>query len=180
MSIVYALLSRSLFSRIVSTPKNSSAHGEGGNLKSQGGEGIRTPESLVSRRRSGCQVGQRFDPPTQHGGAGPTCSYQIECARGTDLHLCEISQTLGPLHMRLHCCPAPACPSSSEYSSRLAKMKADPNFSAAASCSELEKLVGRRINPGVSLAEQQERFPFLKDAPVEHAYAAGVKVWELN
>lgn len=58
----------------------------------------------------------------------------------------------------------------------LAKMKADPNFSAASSCSELEKLVGRRINPGVSLAEQQERFPFLKDAPVEHAYAAGVKV----
>lgn len=55
-------------------------------------------------------------------------------------------------------------------------MKADPNFSAAANCSELEKLVGRRINPGVSLAEQQERFPFLKDAPVEHAYAAGVKV----
>lgn len=55
-------------------------------------------------------------------------------------------------------------------------MKADPNFSAAASCSELEKLVGRKINPGVSLAEQQERFPFLKDAPVEHAYAAGVKV----
>lgn len=58
----------------------------------------------------------------------------------------------------------------------LAKMKADPNFSAASSRSELEKLVGRRINPGVSLAEQQERFPFLKDAPVEHAYAAGVKV----
>lgn len=55
-------------------------------------------------------------------------------------------------------------------------MKADPNFSAASSCSELEKLVGRRTNPGVSLAEQQERFPFLKDAPVEHAYAAGVKV----
>jgi len=55
-------------------------------------------------------------------------------------------------------------------------MKADPNFSAATNCSELEKLVGRRINPGVSLAEQQERFPFLKDAPVEHAYAAGVKV----
>ncbi|CAM9489946.1 unnamed protein product, partial [Ascophyllum nodosum] len=58
----------------------------------------------------------------------------------------------------------------------LAKMKSDPNFSAAASCSELEKLVGRRKNPGVSLAEQQERFPFLKDAPVEHAYAADVKV----
>lgn len=55
-------------------------------------------------------------------------------------------------------------------------MKSDPNFSAATSCSELEKLVGRRKNPGVSLAEQQERFPFLKDAPVEHAYAAGVKV----
>lgn len=55
-------------------------------------------------------------------------------------------------------------------------MKSDPNFSAAANCSELEKLVGRRTNPGVSLAEQQERFPFLKDAPVEHAYAAGVKV----
>lgn len=58
----------------------------------------------------------------------------------------------------------------------LAKMKSDPNFSSATACSELEKLVGRRINPGVSLAEQQERFPFLKDAPVEHAYAAGVKV----
>ncbi|CAB1121574.1 unnamed protein product [Ectocarpus sp. CCAP 1310/34] len=58
----------------------------------------------------------------------------------------------------------------------LAKMKADPNFSAATQSSELEKLVGRRVNPGVSLAEQQERFPFLKDAPVEHAYAAGVKV----
>lgn len=55
-------------------------------------------------------------------------------------------------------------------------MKSNPNFSAASSRSELEKLVGRRINPGVSLAEQQERFPFLKDAPVEHAYAAGVKV----
>lgn len=55
-------------------------------------------------------------------------------------------------------------------------MKSDPNFSAATTCSELEKLVGRRKNPGVSLAEQQERFPFLKDAPVEHAYAAGVKV----
>lgn len=55
-------------------------------------------------------------------------------------------------------------------------MKSDPNFSAATSCSELEKLVGRRKNPGMSLAEQQERFPFLKDAPVEHAYAAGVKV----
>lgn len=60
--------------------------------------------------------------------------------------------------------------------SRLAKMKSDPNFSSATACSELEKLVGRRINPGVSLAEQQERFPFLKDAPVEHAYATGVKV----
>ncbi|CAM9763666.1 unnamed protein product, partial [Choristocarpus tenellus] len=58
----------------------------------------------------------------------------------------------------------------------LAKMKSDPNFSAAAHRSELEKLVGRRINAGVSLAEQQERFPFLKDAPVEHAYAANVKV----
>lgn len=59
---------------------------------------------------------------------------------------------------------------------RLAKMKADPNFSAASHSSELEKLVGRRINPGVSLAEQQERFPFLKNAPVEHEYAADVKV----
>lgn len=55
-------------------------------------------------------------------------------------------------------------------------MKSDPNFSAAAQCSELEKLVGRRINPGVSLAEQQERFSFLKNAPVEHEYTAGVKV----
>lgn len=55
-------------------------------------------------------------------------------------------------------------------------MKSDPNFSAASRASELEKLVGRRVNPGVSLAEQQERFPFLKNAPVEHEYAADVKV----
>ncbi|CAM9160019.1 unnamed protein product, partial [Discosporangium mesarthrocarpum] len=58
----------------------------------------------------------------------------------------------------------------------LAKMKQDPNFSAAANSSELEKLVGRRVNPGVSLAEQQERFSFLKGAPVEHAFTSSVKV----
>lgn len=58
----------------------------------------------------------------------------------------------------------------------MTKMKTDPNFSASAHCSELEKLVGRRVNPGVSLAEQQERFSFLKNAPVEHEYASGVKV----
>jgi len=83
---------------------------------------------------------------------------------------------------------------------RTAKIKNDPNFSASAVQSKLERDLGRKHNPGLSQegrksyhalylhaeydtfnnvnirVEQEERFPFLKDAPTEGSYAKNVKV----
>jgi hypothetical protein len=59
---------------------------------------------------------------------------------------------------------------------RKAKVKASTDFSATAKQSTLEKMAGKRHNPGMTLEEQVEKFPFLKNAPLEGAYAAGVKV----
>jgi CBF1 interacting corepressor len=54
--------------------------------------------------------------------------------------------------------------------------KRDSNFSATAVQPALEKQVGRKVSEGLTLDEQVERFPMLKDAPVEGNYTDNVKV----
>ena len=54
--------------------------------------------------------------------------------------------------------------------------KRDANFSATAVQPRLEKEAGRRVREGLTLDEQVERFPMLKDAPVEGSYANDVKM----
>jgi hypothetical protein len=77
------------------------------------------------------------------------------------------------------------------------KVKSDPGFSAFAKMTELERIAGKRKNAGATVDEQvgrsrggrfrgifpgsspvsvPERFPFLKNAPMEGAYVQNVKV----
>ncbi|CAM9204114.1 unnamed protein product, partial [Chrysoparadoxa australica] len=60
---------------------------------------------------------------------------------------------------------------------RMLEIKTDKNFSSNVERSKLEKMVGRKFQSSdLTMEEQVERFPFLKDAPVESAYAKNVKV----
>lgn len=63
-----------------------------------------------------------------------------------------------------------------EREQQLRKIKADPNFAASSRQSALEREVGRRHDPGLTQEEQEERFPFLKDAPTEGSYSKTVKL----
>ena len=52
-------------------------------------------------------------------------------------------------------------------SRNLAKKKRDPKFSMNAKPTELERVTGKRRREELTVEEQVERFPFLKDAPLE-------------
>jgi CBF1 interacting corepressor len=54
--------------------------------------------------------------------------------------------------------------------------KHNENFSSSAMQNKLEKDVGRKRSTALTLEEQVERFPMLKNAPVEGAYTADVKI----
>jgi CBF1 interacting corepressor len=56
------------------------------------------------------------------------------------------------------------------------EIKRNPNFSAANNQSALGKAVGKRRRDGQTLDEQQDRFAFLKGAPVEGMYAQNIQL----
>jgi CBF1 interacting corepressor len=65
---------------------------------------------------------------------------------------------------------------SDQRKARNSAVKSNPNFSARNSQSALEKAVGKRRHEGQTLDEQQERFAFLKGAPVEGSYAQNIQL----
>jgi len=63
-----------------------------------------------------------------------------------------------------------------EEEARLRKLKSDPNFGASAHRSKLEIETGKRRKVGLTQEEQAERFPCLKNAPVEGAFAKNIEI----
>lgn len=59
---------------------------------------------------------------------------------------------------------------------RLRKLKAGTNFGASAHRSKLEIETGKRRKVGLTQEEQAERFSFLKNAPVEGAFAKNIEI----
>jgi hypothetical protein len=59
---------------------------------------------------------------------------------------------------------------------RKRKLKSDPNFGASVRRSKLEIEAGKKQRVGLTQEEQAERFSFLKNAPMEGAFAKNIEV----